>query len=560
MKTKVLLIAVLTISLAATLAFAAGTPAGTAITNYATGEYRDANGNSLPSVTSNTVTTIVSQVAGVDISPSTAVNNILLEHTVSYALTLTNTGNGTDTYDLTKVIVSGGAVNTAAIYYDANGNGVADAGESEVTATSELAADATYDLVIVVTNVSGADQSYSTETVTATSQFNASVSDASVLTTTVSASVLTVTMTADNLSPRPGDVVTFTIYGENNGTATSKHVVIVSPIATNLTYVPGSMKIMTVSRTDAADDDSSDFNVTNANSVTFTWGDAPQGASGSLTYQVIVNDDVPVGTIVTNSATVTFNNAAGTSQSPVTANATGATLTIAQIYGVLVGADISIIGDPGDIVYYPTTVTNTGNGPDIFNITYTSLLATWEFYYDHNADGEVNNGDVLLEDTNGDGKIDFGTMAQGEIVYVIGKTTIPPGTSDGAQGEMHMIATSVGDPTVYDEGVITITVTAPILSLTKTVSPTGNQPPGTTLTYTVTILNSGSGIATVVVITDAIPTNTTYVAGSMQLGGVTKTDVSDGDGGTHTGNSVLFEIPQIGPGGSTTTSFQATID
>jgi len=151
-------------------------------------------------------------------------------------------------------------------------------------------------------------------------------------------------------------------------------------------------------------------------------------------------------------------------------------------------------------------------------------------------------------------------MAQGEIVYVIGKTTIPPGTSDGAQGEMHMIATSVGDPTVYDEGVITITVTAPILSLTKTVSPTGNQPPGTTLTYTVTILNSGSGIATVVVITDAIPTNTTYVAGSMQLGGVTKTDVSDGDGGTHTGNSVLFEIPQIGPGGSTTTSFQATID
>lgn len=560
MKTKVLFIAVLTFSLAATLAFAAGTPAGTAITNYATGEYRDANGNSLPSVTSNTVTTIVSQVAGVDISPSTAVNNILLEHTVSYALTLTNTGNGTDTYDLTKVIVSGGAVNTAAIYYDANGNGVADAGESEVTATSELAADATYDLVIVVTNVSGADQSYSTETVTATSQFNASVSDASVLTTTVSASVLTVTMTADNLSPRPGDVVTFTIYGENNGTATSKHVVIVSPIATNLTYVPGSMKIMTVSRTDAADDDSSDFNVTNANSVTFTWGDAPQGASGSLTYQVIVNDDVPVGTIVTNSATVTFNNAAGTSQSPVTANATGATLTIAQIYGVLVGADISIIGDPGDIVYYPTTVTNTGNGPDIFNITYTSLLATWEFYYDHNADGEVNNGDVLLEDTNGDGKIDFGTMAQGEIVYVIGKTTIPPGTSDGAQGEMHMIATSVGDPTVYDEGVITITVTAPILSLTKTVSPTGNQPPGTTLTYTVTILNSGSGIATVVVITDAIPTNTTYVAGSMQLGGVTKTDVSDGDGGTHTGNSVLFEIPQIGPGGSTTTSFQATID
>ena len=211
-------------------------------------------------------------------------------------------------------------------------------------------------------------------------------------------------------------------------------------------------------------------------------------------------------------------------------------------------------------VYYPTTVTNTGNGPDIFNITYTSALAVWEFYYDHNADGIVNNGDVLLDDTNLDGKPDFGTMAQGAVVYVIGKATIPAGTSDGAVGTMHMTATSVGDPTVFDTGNITVTCTAPVISLTKTVSPTGNQPPGTTLTYTVTILNSGTGAATTVVITDAVPTNTSYVAGSMKISGSTKTDISDGDGATHTGDSVLFEIPQLGPGGSTTVAFKVTID
>jgi len=561
MKTKVLLIAVLTVCLASTLAFAAGTPAGTAITNFATGDYRDANGNSLPQVTSNTVTTIVSQVAGVDVSPSTASNNILGGETVSFPLTVTNTGNGTDTYDLTKVIVeTGGGVNTAAIYHDANGNGVVDGGESVVTATSALVADATYKLVVVITNVSGADASYATTTLTATSRFNTGVSDASTLVSTISLSVLTVTMSADNQSPKPGDIVTFAIYGENNGTAVSKHVVIVSPIASNLTYVPGSIKIMTNSRTDAADGDSSDFNVTNANSVTFTWGDAPSGASGTLYYKAVVNANVPVGTQIYNAATVTYNNAAGTPQSPVSASATGATLTVAQLYAVMVGADHSMIGDPGDEIIYPTTVTNTGNGPDIFNITYTSVLNTWEFYYDHNGDGVINNGDVLLEDTNLDGKPDFGTMAQGSVVYVIGKTQIPAGTSDGATGIMHMKATSVGDPSVFDEGTMTVTVTAPVLSLTKTVSPTGNRPPGTELTYTVTLLNSGSGSATVVVITDAIPTNTTYVDGSMKIGGSAKTDVSDGDGATYSGDSVLFQIPQLGPGGSTTVSFMVKID
>ncbi len=561
MRTKMLLITVLALSLAFMPAFGAGTPAGTAITNFATGEYRDANGNELPNVTSNTVTTIVSQVAGVTVTPPSTSSNVIGGETVSFALTVTNTGNGTDTYDLSKVIVeTGGGVNTAEIYYDANNNGVVDAGESVVTATSALAADASYHLVVVVTNVSGADESFSTTTLTATSQFNASVSASATIVATVSTSVLTVTMTADNTTPKPGDIVTFSIYGENNGTATSKHVVIVSPIATNMTYVPGSIMIMTGSRTDAVDGDSSDYNGTNPGAVTFTWGDAPQGASGTLYYQAVVNDDVPVGTVITNSATVTFNNVAGTPQSPVSANATGATLTVAQLYSVTVGADKSVIGDPGDIVLYATTVANTGNGPDIFNITYTSALNTWEFYYDHNADGIINNGDVLLEDTNLDGKVDFGTQVQGEIVYVIGKATIPPGTSDGSIGIMRMTATSVGDPTVSDFGELTVTVTAPVLSLTKTVSPVGNQPPGTTLTYTVTLLNSGSGVATTVVITDAVPANTTYVNGSMKIGASAKTDISDGDGATHSGNSVIFEVPLLGPGGTSSVSFSVTID
>ena len=446
------------------------------------------------------------------------------------------------------------------MYHDANSNGVVDAGETTVTVTDALAADATYDLVIKVTNVSGDDGSYCTTTVTATSQFNSGISDASTIISTVSASVLDVTMTVDNASPKPGDIVTYTIYGENNGSATAKHVVITSPIPTNTTYVPGSMAIMSVGRTDADDGDSSDYNVSTSGAVTFTWGDAPGGASGNLTYQVQVNDGVPLGTIVNASATINYNNPLDQPQQPVSANANAAKLTISQLYAVSVGVDQSTIGDPSDLVYYTTTVTNDGNGPDIFTISYTNAMTTWEFYFDHNADGVINNGDVLITDSNLDGKLDIGTLVQNEVVYIIGKATIPAGESDGYTSNMVMTATSVGDETISDSGTLTVTVTAPVLSLSKTVSPTGNQPPGTTLTYTCTVTNSGSGVATIVVISDDVPANTTYEAGTMQIGASVKTDVSDGDGATHSGNSVIFEIPQLGPGGSTTVSFQTTIN
>ncbi len=561
MRTNVFLITLLTACLAISFAYAAGTPAGTAITNFATGEYRDANGNELPNVTSNTVTTIVSQVAGVDISPASTSSNVVLYGTVSFGLQITNTGNGTDTFDLTKVSVeTGGGVNTVEMYHDANSNGIVDVGETTVTVTDALAADATYDLVIKVTNVSGDDGSYCTTTVTATSQFNSGVSDASTIISTVSASVLDVTMTVDNASPKPGDIVTYTITGENNGSATAKHIVITSPIPTNTTYVPGSMTIMDIARTDANDGDSSDYNVSNAGAVTFTWGDAPGGASGYLKYQVRVNDGVPLGTIVNVSATITYNNILDLPQQPVSANANAAKLTIAQLYAVSVGVDKSTIGDPGDDVFYATTVTNDGNGPDIFSISYTNAMTTWAFYFDHNADGVINNGDVLITDSNLDGKLDIGTLIQNEVVYIIGKATIPAGESDGYTSNMVMTATSVGDGTVSDSGTLTVTVTAPVLSLSKIVSPTGNQPPGTTLTYTCTVTNSGSGVATVVVITDDVPANTTYEAGTMKIGASVKTDVSDGDGATHSGNAVIFEIPQLGPGGSTSVSFQTTIN
>lgn len=64
------------------------------------------------------------------------------------------------------------------------------------------------------------------------------------------------------------------------------------------------------------------------------------------------------------------------------------------------------------------------------------------------------------------------------------------------------------------------------LEATETVSPSGAVSPGTQLTYTITVNNTGNAVAVNSKIVDSIPANTTYVAGSTTLNGTTVADVS----------------------------------
>ncbi|MGI9657559.1 MAG: hypothetical protein ACR2OD_01525, partial [Gaiellaceae bacterium] len=66
--------------------------------------------------------------------------------------------------------------------------------------------------------------------------------------------------------------------------------------------------------------------------------------------------------------------------------------------------------------------------------------------------------------------------------------------------------------------VSTTLTTAPILGLTKMVSPGGLVAPGATLSYTIDYTSTGSLPVQSVLVTDAIPANTTFVAGSASAG------------------------------------------
>lgn len=124
---------------AAPSATAVGTLAGTAISNQAYVDYKDANGNAMTRVYSNTVTTTVTQVAGVDTSPATGATNGIPGTDVPHAVTVCNIGNGSDTISLAAVSDKGWTVR---IYKDDDGDGIWDPTElTLVTSTGVLAAD-----------------------------------------------------------------------------------------------------------------------------------------------------------------------------------------------------------------------------------------------------------------------------------------------------------------------------------------------------------------------------------------------------------------------------------
>ena len=537
-------------------AVAAGTPAGTIIQNTATATYKDVSGNPLPPISVG-AQTVVAQMCGVDVSPATGTESALAGGSAHYSVSITNTGNGDDTFDLTATSSNGYTTN---IYFDANGDGVLDPEElaaGPITSTAQLPADGTYSLIVTSDIPSdAADGTIDTLTLTATSS-DGTTTDTGTYTTTVSKAVLTVDKAQDISNPKPGEIVTYTITYTNSGTATAVNaVVITNPIPANVTYVAGSITLNGTPKTDATGDDEAEFS---ANTVTSNAGNLAPGVSGTITFKVQVNAGVPAGTQILNTVTANYEDFEGNPQTPV--GATTPPATVAQVAGVDVSPPTqSKFADPGDEVVYVLTITNTGNDDDVFNGKIVSTLGLeWAFYVDANGDGVLDVGDYPASDSDGDGRPDTGTLAPGESVNRLAIATVPPGTANGTVDTTTLTPISSNDPTVQDSAILTTTVTAPVITVSKTVSPMGDQPPGTELTYTITVANTGTGNAREIVVTDSVPTSLTYVANSVTLNGNPQTDAVDADQTLVSAGIVTVNVGLLGPGGTATITLKATI-
>lgn len=591
--------------IAAPPVMAAGTLAGTSISNQAYSDYKDANGNDMSRVFSNTVTVTVTQVAAVSTSPETETHNGIPGTNISFPVTVCNDGNGSDTITLSAVNASGW---TVILYRDDNGDGIWDPSETTVvTNTGVVAVDACFKVIAVVAVPAGAAEgTISVTTLTATSTYDGSVSDSSTLTANVQAASLILTKTASTSTPQPGDIITYAIAGSNAGSGFAYNVRAIDNIPANTTYVAGSMKAGPVGgayadaypMTDANDaenltyTDGGNTTIANAyydsgnNRVQLDWSQCLP--AGVFYFQVRVNDNVASGTNISNYVTANYSLLSDDMTRPYIETSNSAISAVQNYPGVLLSPDRSGSYNPGDQVVYAFTVQNTGNNSDTVDLTFSSTSGwTWVIWKDVDGNGiPGTDGDTVLTDTDADGVIDTGILAQGGAVSLLAVTTVPAGISNGSVDTTVITGASSTTTSVTSSVTMTTTVKAPVLSVTKSITavqapdlsvcnPTNPATgagctfvPGSVITYQVSVINNGAGNATAVAITDMIPTYTTYVAGSIRTGVSTgslaaRTDASDGDGGRFEGNAIIAGGTgglTLGPSGTWVLEFKTEID
>ncbi|MEK7285955.1 MAG: hypothetical protein AAB035_01470 [Nitrospirota bacterium] len=225
----------------------------------------------------------------------------------------------------------------------------------------------------------------------------------------------------------------------------------------------------------------------------------------------------PVGTVVGNQATATYNDTSG---NQFTAQSNLFTVTVSQVAGLsLMPSSQSRAGAPANEVQFPHTVENPGNGTDTFNLTTATggavTLGAITIIQDDNGDGTANPGEPAIT---------FVTLNMNQSQMIVVRATIPSSAANNASGTITLTATSTFNSTVTQSSVDTANVvTTAVISLAKAVS-TLTANPGVTLDYTINYTNVGvastAGIAVILntvpetrhVVRDVIPANTTFTS------------------------------------------------
>ncbi|NQT24567.1 DUF11 domain-containing protein [candidate division KSB1 bacterium] len=553
MKRTSLLLAVLLILGFAAQSFAAGTPAGTMISNQATGTYNDGGGNPMPGVSSNIIQTRVKEDPGVTITLP-ADQFVANESSVVYSHVVTNTGNFTDDFAIAMTNTDDTKF-TVVLYQDLGTVGVYDDGtDLLISGTYELDADEAMNVLLRVTNVSASQNDQTTSEITATSQYVGAVSTSDVVVTTATLATITGSLVADQPTYNPGETITYTVDFDNDGNESALTTVATLHIPANTTYNAGTTTYDADGSGAGAAVNPGD-GIWSSGTGTINVGTVAASGNVIITFQVTVNNDA-TGTI-SDAAEINYKNSAGTAYTQVDLSED---VDVTRTYDVTVtSVDPDKVGDSGSTVKYLLVVTNTGNGTDNYNWSKDVGEGwTWVFYLDTQKNDDESD-DSVLADTDADGTVDTDDILSGENVQIIAIATIPGGTADGTQDVTTVTFTSDNGTTSDDEA-LTTDVEAPFLALVKSVLPAGDQPPGTDLVYTVTVTNSGSADAGTVVITDPIPGNTSYKAGSLKIGAAGKTDLADADEASCVAGTATFNLGTVTTSTPVSVSFTVTIN
>lgn len=271
------------------------------------------------------------------------------------------------------------------------------------------------------------------------------------------------------------------------------------------------------------------------------------------------------GTAITNTATVDYT---------LGSDPTVHTSSASDVFNVVEIIDVAVTWQDGANVPVNTPhanavltyqIINTGNGPEDFQIATNFNVSGDDFNPTPALPTTLwreSNGTIGLQTSGASpdtpvamgGSISLNADAA-DIIYVLGD--IPGGLADPQVGHVELTAdattpgaagaaagTELSGAGVGGDAMVGSTnadgsaqgsyeVSAPQVTLTKSIAqmvdPYGGNQPYTSaqVTYRIQVDVTGSGMAQGLVVTDLMPVNTTYVAGSITLDGASQTDADD---------------------------------
>jgi uncharacterized repeat protein (TIGR01451 family) len=495
-----------------------GTPDETILHNVATLDYADANGNYYTQLEDFADVTVTAPILSITktASASTADPDDTFVYTIDYE----NSGTGWAT--LVEIVDTIPADTT---FVSSTPSPSSSTGDEYTWTIGDLGPGASGTIEITVTvDVGTPDETILHNVATldyadANGNYYAQLEDYADV--TVTAPVMSFTKTADQTTADPGDTIIYTLSYENSGTGWATLVEIVDTIPADTTFV---------SSTPSPTSSSGDVH-------TWTIGDLAPGASGTIEITVTVDAYTPDETLLHNSATLDYADANGNYYTQLSDYADVLVTAPVMTFSKVTDMDYA---DPGTTITYTLTYTNLGTGY-AYNVVIEDTIPSDTTYDDSDPDPDSQSGDTYTWE--------IGTVPPGTSSSITLKVTVDIGTPD--QTLLHNVATlDYSDPNdnyyTQLEDDADVTVTAPVLSLTKIASVT-EADPDDTIIYTITYENSGTGWASLVEVVDAIPADTTFVSS-------TPAPTSS------SGDEYTWTIGDLAPGASGTIEITVTVD
>jgi uncharacterized repeat protein (TIGR01451 family) len=342
----------------------------------------------------------------------------------------------------------------------------------------------------------------------------AAVGGPAATTTVTSDPVLSIGKTASPNLVAAGDTLVYTLSYANSGNADAGGVLVTDAVPGNTTFVSATAG-----------------GTLSGGIVTWPIGSLPAGGNGAVQLVVRVGSPLPDGTIITNATYGIDSN----ETAPV--NGTAVTTTVTSAPALTIGA---IDGpDPvqaGGALTYTLSYANSGTA-NATGVVVAGAVPANTTFLSATAGGALSGGTVVWSL----GNLPAGGSGSVQMIVQVA-SPLPNGTTimNGAYS-----IDSNETPAVNGAAVATTVSSAPILQIGMQHSP-DPVPMGDLLSYTLSFANGGNANATGVVVTGAVPANTTFVSASA--------------GGSRSGGTVTWPIGNLIAGGSGSVQLTVRVD